>query len=398
MSFRSGFIAVALLASASLAEAQPAPWLPERVDAGWIFTPSAAFGIVRDDNATLVQEGNPPSEETVGLVSPRGEISFNGKRTKFSAGYAGTLERYQNLSSLDRYNQSGRLKSSYALTPRLSVSSRSGVRLAPTTDEIEINGLPYARVGTRQVDAGGGFRYDISRRTSLEGSYAFQWVEFVRGNAGDEFVTLLGGHYHNPGVALMHRLTSRITIGGGWDYSAADLDGGAQIYRVQSALAQASWLATQNTTISGAAGVASLHAVRTDLSRTGPSYRFSASHRFPIAIVSAQYDRSYVPAFGFGGLVSSEGWSADVSVPLMRNRMFANVGYAQHDTDPLGLGVTSISLDSRRTNVVLGYAATRWLRVEGFFTGRHQTSSARGQVDRNRIGIQFVTLKPMRIE
>lgn len=395
---RSFLIALALVASASPAAAQPEPWQPERLDAGWIFMPAVAFGAVWDDNATLVQEGNPPSEEVVGLVSPRGEISFIGKRTKFSAGYAGTLERYRTLSALDRYAQSGRLKATYMLTPRLSVSVRQSVRLTPTTDEIEIAGLPYARVGTRQADSGGGFRYDLSRRTAIEATYAFQWVEFVRGTASDEFVTLLGGHYHNPGVTLVHRLASRLTIGAGWDYSAADLDGGAQIYRVHSALGQASWQVTQTTSVNGALGVAALHAVRSDQSRTGPSYKLGVEHRFPVAIVSAKYDRSYVPAFGFGGLVSSEGWSADVNVPLMRNRMFASAGVASHHTDPLGFGVTSISLDSTRTNVVVGYAVARWLRVEGFFTGRHQTSSARGQVDRNRIGIQFVTLKPMRIE
>ena len=391
-------IALALLASASSAAAQPEPWLPERLDAGWIFTPSAAAGIVWDDNATLVQEGNPPSEETVGLISPRGELSFIGKRTKFAAGYAGTFERYQNLSALDRYRQSGRLKTSYMLTPRLSVTARTSVRLMPTTDEIDINGLPYARVGTHQIDSGGGFRYELTRRTAIDASYNFQWIQFVRGTAGDEFVTLLGGHYHNPGVTLTHRLTSRLSIGGGWDYSLADLDGAAQIYRVQSGLAQVSAVVTQNTSVSGTVGYASLHAVRTDLSKTGPLYRLSIDHRFPLLVVSARYDRTYVPAFGFGGLVSSEGWGADVTVPLMRNRLQASVGIAQHHTDPLGLGVTSISLDSRRTNAVLSYGVARWLRVEGFFTGRHQTSSARGQVDRNRIGIQFVTLKPMRIE
>jgi hypothetical protein len=36
--------------------------------------------------------------------------------------------------------------------------------------------------------------------------------------------------------------------------------------------------------------------------------------------------------------------------------------------------------------------------MEAFYTFAHQTSSAQGNVDRNRIGIQFVTFKPMRIQ
>jgi hypothetical protein len=46
----------------------------------------------------------------------------------------------------------------------------------------------------------------------------------------------------------------------------------------------------------------------------------------------------------------------------------------------------------------VGYAASRWVRIEGFFAGTHQNVDRPGGVlNRNRLGIQVVTAKPMRI-
>ena len=45
-SVMTAIVAVMLLARA--ATAQPAPWEPERLTPGWVFTPSIVFGGLRD--------------------------------------------------------------------------------------------------------------------------------------------------------------------------------------------------------------------------------------------------------------------------------------------------------------------------------------------------------------
>jgi len=47
---------------------------------------------------------------------------------------------------------------------------------------------------------------------------------------------------------------------------------------------------------------------------------------------------------------------------------------------------------------IVGYAAQPWLRIEGFY-GRTQQRIDRpgGDLERNRIGVQVVTAKPVRI-
>jgi len=390
-----------MLAAASLlvggeAQAQPTPWSPERFTAGWVFTPAMGLGGVWDSNVLVVQEGNPATQEMVGLVNPRAEIDFNGKRARFSAGYSGRLETYRSLDELTRYSQSGRVSSRYRLTPRLNVYNGQSFAQTPTTDDLEIAGLPFMRVGTRRFDTSGGFDYALSQRATLAASYAFQWISFQRSEADAAF--LEGGHYHNPSVQTSYALTSRVRVGGIWEHSRAELDGGAETYIVNAAMGEVEWKAGPDTSVRGAAGVAHLDAVRRDEQRTGPSYRAAVSHAFPRVSVAAGYSRTYVPVFGFGGLTSSEVFTASATVPVLRQRMFVR-GHATHaNHESLALSQTQISLESFRVGAVVGFAASRWLRVEAFVDGRHQTSSARGRVDRARVGIQFVTSKPVRIE
>ena len=48
--------------------------------------------MLHDSNVTLRAVNEPINAETVALLSPRGELDFNGRRTHFNIGYAGALE------------------------------------------------------------------------------------------------------------------------------------------------------------------------------------------------------------------------------------------------------------------------------------------------------------------
>jgi hypothetical protein len=395
---KPAMLALMAVLAASRAAAQPAPWQPERLTAGWTVTPGMMFGAAWDTNPTMRNESGPFHEGVVSLVNPRGEIDFNGRRTHFNVGYSGTLQTYQTLEALTHFSQHGRMLTRYQASQRLNFITTATFASAPTTDEIELDGIPFVRVGSKKFDAVGGFAYQLTPRTVIAGGYTFQWVHFERDVQQRAFQFLRGGYSHKPTLRLNHRLTDRISVGGNWDYRRAVVDAGAQTFEGQEAIGDISWKVGPHTSITGGAGVSYLRIASTEVKRVGPAYRASLAQELFRASLTASYERSFVPNFAWGGLTSSESLRAGVTMPLLHGRMTASGSISYRRTNPLIVEVDLVELNSIWTNFALSFAATRWLRVEGFFLDTHQTSNARGVFDRIRTGVQFGISKPMRMQ
>jgi hypothetical protein len=390
---------VLLLAVAAPVSAQPAPWQPERITAGWVFTPSIVFGTLWDSNVTIRNENNPTTSELVGLVNPRGEIDFNGRRAKFTAGYSGALEAYRELEELTRYDQRGRLEARYQMTPRLGFNTRQTMTITPTTEQLQLAGLPFTRVGSRLFDAVGGFTYDLTPRAKLSTSYNFQWVNFDRASeSAPDFVFLQGGHAHSPSAELLYQLSRRLDVGTTYSYRHTSIDGDQQIFDSQDMRGVVHFELGPSTSIRGSAGVSYVNVTRTGERRTGPSYAAGISHTARQVSMSASYERSFLPSYGFGSLSATQSLHAGVATPFARGRMYAGTGFTWRRTDPAVEQGLNIRLDSYWWNSSFGLRITRWLRGEAFYALTHQVSDAQGNIDRTRVGVQFVTSKPMRIQ
>ena len=111
----------------------------------------------------------------------------------------------------------------------------------------------------------------------------------------------------------------------------------------------------------------------------------------------AQYQRAFRPLFGFGSLASNHTVSASVLVPLREREYYVTTELAYSRTQPvteLGLG---FELDTLWTDVAVGRQLGEWVRGEAFLSVSHQGSSGGGS-NRTRVGIQFVTSKPLRMQ
>src|SRR3954468_11346702 len=163
------FVAALLVARA--AGAQPAPWAPERLTPGWVFTPSGVIGVLHDSNVTMLAVNDPIQSQVVALVNPRGELDFNGRHTHFNIGYSGSLEAYQQFSELNRYEQHGRLELRQQALRHLQLFSTAGYSSVPTTDRLELGAgvLPFIGIGSSHADVSGGFHLTTSPRTRVEG-------------------------------------------------------------------------------------------------------------------------------------------------------------------------------------------------------------------------------------
>jgi uncharacterized protein (PEP-CTERM system associated) len=392
-------VAAAALTLAASASAQPAPWAPERTTAGWTFTPGAALGALWDTNVTLVNAGNTKQEEWVGIVNPRGELQYNGRHTRFNLGYSGALEAYRKFEELNRFDQRARASLRRQISPRVQVDATANYAVSPTTDRLEIGTLPFVDIGSKTADAGGFLKVAASPRTTVETEYRFQYVRFDRDDADERFTLLNSGHAHSPAVRVLHSLSSRLGIGGEWQYRRASLQGFDGEFGVHNVLGSARYQAGPSTTISGALGGSRTNALGTGETQWGPSIHAGIDHQVRRVSVSAKYFRSFVPSFSFGGVSRSQQFSAGVRAPLSPGgRLSAGASTAFTRTLPVeefGLGFQADSLTVQGT---LEYQFAPWLRAEGFVTNSHQMTTASGDMDRLRVGIQFITSKPVRIE
>ena len=385
--------------SVSDLQAQPAPWQPPRLTPGWVFTPTVMLGGVWDSNVTVRNQGDVLLQEWAGTVSPRGELDYNGRRFRFNTGYSGELEAYRHLNELNRYAQRARVYSEYRPTGRLHTDVRASYIDTPSTDRLELGTLPFVDVGGRSFDLVSGFRLNQTSRTAIAGEYRYQHMAFDQDTADVRAPFLAGGYAHGPVARVTYMVTRRFSAGGEWQLQRANIADGLQNFGVQTALGEASYKFSSQTSVTGGAGAVHLKVLAAGVSVWGPSFRASLSHQLDRASVSVNYSRSFVPSYGFGGLTGNQELGIVARSPITRDgRLSAYGGVSYTRAEPVeALGLT-FQLDSLSTNGTLGYQVSRWLRMEGFFVNMHQTSTARGNFNRTRVGIQFVTFKPVRIQ
>lgn len=395
----TALLLLVLALAAGRAEAQPAPWAPERLTPGWVFLPSFVFGALWDSNVTVQGQGSPEVEEWVGVLNPRGELVYNGRLTRFNAGYSGALERYRELRSLDRFEQRARAQFRHQATQRVHFTATGSVAQTPTTDRLEVQGLPFIDIGSRSTDINGNAVFDLTRRTSIDAGYHFQRIDFDREQTATLPAYLTGGYAHTPSIALRHQVTSRFGTGASYEFQRATVGGGASSFDAQNAMGDVRYRLGENTVASGSAGVSYLYIADTGVDRWGPSLRGTLEHHAGLTQITLRYERAFIPTFSFGGTTGNQFLSLSATTPLTRGGRLTAAGSVSYGrTEPLEELGNVIRRDSYWFNGSLGYQLARWLRTDGFVTSSHQRSSAQGNVNRLRVGIQFSTSKPLRIQ
>lgn len=166
---------------------------------------------------------------------------------------------------------------------------------------------------------------------------------------------------------------------------------------MQSYLGTAQYQVASGTTVSGGFGLAVMGAGLTHEARTGPEWHAAFSQKTGRSVVSAGYERSYIPSFGFGGTFQNQQWDANIHTPFGHSRAYVNGGVLWMNNDPLDITDQS-SLRTLWLSGSVGYYLARWLSLEGFY-GHTQQDAQRpgGQLTRNQIGFYVVASKPMKL-
>ena len=361
---------------------------------GWSFTPSIAFGAIYDSNVAL---SSPRADlrqtqgDTLFAIVPGAQLEFNGRRSALAADYRGFIRRYREVEGLDGFNQHASLNARRMMTRRLTLYARDSYTDSPTTDEVELNGVPFRRTGSSTNTIAAGGEYRISRLTTFATRYDNTWVAFDR---PDIFLT--GGWIHALRSELTTRFSERVSAGGEYSYRRASLDKRRREFDFQDAGGVVHFRLGPNTSANGAAGFAMLHDRNLDVTRSGPYLRLGVTHELASVTAGASFERRYVPSFGFGGASNNQELRGYMQMPLQQ-RFYTRASVAWRRSTPFE--VEALEVDTLWLRSTFGYTASRWLRVEALYTFTRQDSIVDGgEVDRHRGGVQFVISQPMRIQ
>lgn len=361
---------------------------------GWSVTPSIAFGATYDTNVALssprASVGETQGDGMLNVV-PAGQLQFLGKHTEFSAAYGGFFRRYIEVEGLEEFAQRGAVSFKRTMSRRLTLTARNSFADSPTTDEVELNGVPFRRAGSRTNTLAISTDYRLSKLTTWYARYDSTWVDFEQPDP-----TLTGGWIHALRNEISHTLNKRIAIGGEYSYRTASMNAGERDFGFQDVGGVVRLTLGPQTSASAAAGFGALNDRNLNVTRTGPYLRLGITHALEHATIGAGFAKHYVPTFGFGGATSSQELNGFIFMPLGGTRFYTQGSATWRHSSPFE--ATVLELDTIWVRSVVGFAATRWARLEGHYTFTSQDSIVTGgEVARHRAGVQFVISQPMRI-
>jgi hypothetical protein len=398
-------IAVAALAVAPAVRAQEpvgssGPVVGSRP--GWTLTPSMGFGEAYDDNISLfgIRTAEQANNDVVQSWFPGVDLNYEGRHTSVTGGYQGSFVAYHTFSTLNRWGQHGHVDIKRQENARLKWTASGNLLSVPTTDMVDVGGLPFRRTGVTTSDGRGGMTYVLNGRDAFSFSAGYQTVDFDQPVSNDGIVH--GGHAVEGVAGWRHKISSRLALGADYGIRRALVIGAGDAFDMHSAQGAVDYDLSESWVVNASGGIAYLAPNGTDEARTGPAWRAALERRragrsFHVAMLQA-----YIPSFGFGGTVRNQELNVGLHMPLFHSRRwYTEQTVIFRDDRPLTLQYQQLPLRSLRMLSLIGWAPQYWFRIEGFYARTQQTNFGnidRGQFYRNRIGFQIVTSKPVRMQ
>jgi hypothetical protein len=367
---------------------------------GWTFTPAVGFAEAYDDNISLFGRNTAEQQnnDIVATYFPAADLHFAGKHTMMDAGYTGSYLDYRTFSVLNRWDQRARFELRRQESARFKWFGRASAALIPTTDLIELGGIPFRHTGARTADGRGGVEYALDSKNSISSSLDYQVIDFDR--SAEVSAVLRGGRIFESMNGWRHKINSRLALGTDYSFRRATVVGDTQSFLIHTTEAAADYELSPEWSFSGGAGMVYLQETARTAAHSGPAWRARFERHRARTSFHVGYLRSYIPSFGFGGTIQNQELGVGYRTPLFSSRHFyLDNSLVFRDNQPLTDTIEQLPLRSLRTYSTLGWEPQPWIRLEGFYSRVQQSSlRAGGQLTRNRIGFQIVTSKPVRLQ
>ncbi len=367
---------------------------------GWMFTPTFGFGEMYDDNVALfgVRTAEGETNDYVSTYFPGADLQYTGRHTSLGMRYSGSFIDYRTFDALNRWDQRAGVDFKREESAHFKWFGDAHAAALPSTDLIELGGIPFRQTGAETFDARGGADYILDARNQISTSLRYQDIKFDWSPTSAD--VLRGGDIIESMSSYRYKLDSRTAVGADYTYSHVDIVGDISPYDIHSAMGAVDRELSPAWTLSGGAGIVYLQGTPFTPSHNAPTGRVSLDRRRGGTTFHVGYLRSYIPSFGLGGTSSNQEIGVAFRAPLFNIRRLYTVQSAVfRDDTPLATLATQLPFRSLRTFSIVGWQADRWVRIEGFYARVQQTTERYGgQVYRNQVGFQIVTSKPVRIQ
>ena len=231
--------------------AQPANEEVAQRPPGWVFTPSVGLGGTWDNNILLTGEGDPAFKDYGTPVNSGLRLDYRGRRLSFGGSYDGSFVMYRTYEELNSTDQQMSVRLDHQATSRVKVFAQEYYHQAPSTDALNMTGVPFLRTGSRTNEAGGGLEALVARHTRLETRYVIRSVTFEE-HPGQQ---LNDGHEHQWTVSLARAQSTRLNVGVSYDLRHEVLSNPEDRFNIQQAGVTAEYTLTPAITVSGLLGL-----------------------------------------------------------------------------------------------------------------------------------------------
>src|SRR5690348_2898750 len=164
------FVAAAAAICAAPAAAQPpgqatTEFEPSQI-MGWTITPGVVFGGLYDSNVALAfpaGDTQKTASDRLFAIEPYGQVEYLSPRTNFFSGYRGFIRDYSTYNELNSVDHTAYVSLREMLSRRVTLYASDSFLLAPTTDQLELNDVPFERTGSRYNVLAGGVEARLTR-------------------------------------------------------------------------------------------------------------------------------------------------------------------------------------------------------------------------------------------
>jgi len=327
--------------------------------------PSFTLSEEYNDNVFL-DNGNRKSDFITGFT-PGIAISYERPTYRLAAGYNFTAELFaketEESHAFDRQNFF--LDTMWKVDPFLTLSLTDTFIFSTDTNLIAKESVATGRDRSSSNVLGVGAAYQLTEFWTLRGGASYTLERFSRSGLQDSDV-------YRVNVGADRRLSSRLTVGAGYEFGYFDIDNEEKT-TTHTPRIGATWRATDTITLALSGGP-TFEIRNSGDTRVTPAITASYAQRVWFGSVGLSYDRSVGTASGLGGPTDDDIVSGYINVTTLMRGL--TVQFLPRYSNIQSPHSDKVDIQSLTLALAASYRITDWVAVIGGYQFFHQRSDS----------------------